>query len=121
MGRARTGDQVHDLPLIELLRARLRAYEGRGKVPPCVDTQRYTSTGTGTTVFYRLDGLVDRASDQGVFPPTAHTAALTQREAHSSSRPGVDVVFEDGNKNKADVIGLYGGAIRRRRSEDFCI
>ncbi|MEO5318150.1 hypothetical protein PV761_06135 [Arthrobacter sp. CC3] len=77
--------------------------------PACDDTQRYTGTGTGPTVFYRLDGLVDRASDQGVFPHLLTIAALTQREAHSYFLPGVDVVFEDGSKNEADVIGLYGG------------
>jgi hypothetical protein len=79
------------------------------KCPACDDTQRYTGTGTGPTVFYRLDGLVDRASDQGVFPHLLTIAALTQREAHSYFLPGVDVVFDDGSKNEADVIGLYGG------------
>lgn len=79
------------------------------KCPACDDAQRYTGAGMGPTVFYRLDGLVDRASDQGVFPHLLAIAALTQREAHSFFLPGVDVVFEDGSKSEADVIGLFGG------------
>lgn len=79
------------------------------KCPACDDTQRYTGTSTGPTVFYRLDGLVDRANDQGVFPHLLTIAALTQREAHSFFLPGVDVVFDNGSKNEADVIGLYDG------------
>ena len=79
------------------------------RCPACDDPQRYTLTGSGPTVFYRLDGLVDRASDQGVFPHLLTVAALTQLEAHSWFLPGVDVVFHDEARNEADVVGLHGG------------
>jgi hypothetical protein len=78
------------------------------KCPACDDTQQYTRTASGPTVFYRLDGLVDRASDQGVFPHLLTIAALGQLEGHSWFLPGVDVVFHDEARNEADVIGLHG-------------
>jgi len=79
------------------------------KCPACDEMQQYTLSGSGPTVFYRLDGLSDRASDQGVFPHLLTIAALTRLEVHSWFMPGVDVVFHDEARNEADVIGLHGG------------
>ncbi|WP_159701426.1 hypothetical protein [Arthrobacter sp. 18067] len=83
--------------------------KSKATCPACDDSQHYTRTPSGPTIFYRLDGLVDRASDQGVFPHLLTISALTRKEAHSWFLPGVDMVFHDDVKNEADVIGLYGG------------
>lgn len=79
--------------------------------PACDDTQQYTMTGGGPMVFYRLDGLVDRASDQGVFPHLLTVAALTSRQSQSWFMPGVDLFFDDASKKEADIVGLYGGRL----------
>lgn len=79
--------------------------------PSCGAPGRYTGANTGPHVFYRLDGLIDRASDQGIFPHLLTIGALQSRESMSLFLPGVDFTFHDGERREADVVGLYGGGL----------
>ncbi|GAA5201578.1 hypothetical protein GCM10023346_46230 [Arthrobacter gyeryongensis] len=81
------------------------------KCPACEGRQQYTMESGGPTVFYRLDGLVDHVSDQGVFPHLLTVAALTEQQTQSWFMPGVDLFFDAESRNEADVVGLYGGRL----------
>lgn len=85
--------------------------KGGATCPACDDSQQYTMASGGPTLFYRLDGLVDRASDQGVFPHLLTIAALRERQTESWFMPGVDLIFDDESRNEADVVGLLGGRL----------
>ncbi|MGO4856256.1 hypothetical protein [Arthrobacter sp. 2MCAF14] len=85
---------------------------GPAKCPACRDEQKYTSSNSKTydrSIFYRLDGFVDTASDQGVLPHLLAIAELTQREPRSWFLPGVDLKFKDGTEMEADILGVYAG------------
>jgi hypothetical protein len=81
--------------------------------PACHAEQQYTSRNSKTfdrTIFYRLDGLVDTASDQGVLPHLLTIAALARLNPQSYFLPGVDFQF-DGMLREADIVGLHGGKL----------
>ncbi|MEA5456791.1 hypothetical protein SPF06_18870 [Sinomonas sp. JGH33] len=79
--------------------------------PACRAAGDYTSANAGPSVFYRLDGLIDRASDQGVFPHLLTIAALQKKEPMSWFLPGVDFTFGGGDRREADIVGLYAGQL----------
>lgn len=59
---------------------------------------------------YRLNGMVDRASDQGVLPHVVAAAALCQKGQHPEAyvSPGTNCTLPDGTKAEADVLALVG-------------
>jgi hypothetical protein len=78
----------------------------------CGSRQNYARGKSEVSIFYRLDSLVDRASDQGAIPHLITIAELTRREPHSWFLPGVDAWFTDRtNKLEADIFGIYGGQV----------
>ncbi|WP_415855389.1 hypothetical protein [Sinomonas sp. G460-2] len=79
--------------------------------PACRAPGGYTGANAGPSVFYRLDGLIDRASDQGVFPHLLTIAALHKKEPLSWFLPGVDFTFEDRDRREADIVGLFAGRL----------
>ncbi|MFF4363466.1 hypothetical protein [Streptomyces sp. NPDC001604] len=79
--------------------------------PGCSSPSRYETTADGLSVFYRLDGFVDRASDQGLLPHLLVIAELTKKEPNSYFLPGIDLWFTDQTRGEADVFGLYGGRV----------
>jgi hypothetical protein len=89
----------------------LAAATDDARCPGCRGSQRYEATSAGPTVFYRLNALIDRASDQGVLPHLMAIAVLQKTDTNASLRPGTDVSFEDGTKAEVDLFGVVGGAV----------
>ncbi|MFE7657424.1 hypothetical protein ACFU6M_31795 [Streptomyces bottropensis] len=80
--------------------------------PGCSALATYTTDPSTLTVFYRLDTLVDRAVDQGVFPHLMVIAALTEAEPLSSFLPGADLHFPGESRSvEVDVFGICGGKV----------
>jgi hypothetical protein len=78
----------------------------------CGSRQNYTSGTTEISIFYRLDSLVDLASDQGVIPHLVTIAELNRREPQSWFLPGVDTWFTDrDNPLEADIFGVHAGRV----------
>lgn len=78
----------------------------------CGSRQNYASGNSEISIFYRLDSLVDLASDQGVIPHLITIAELNRREPQSWFLPGVDARFADReNPLEADIFGVYGGRV----------
>lgn len=74
----------------------------------CRSPQRYTAAeAAAPTTFYRLDGLIDRASDQGVLPHLLAIAALTAQDPDCSLLPGTDLIFPDGDDPEVDIFGVH--------------
>jgi hypothetical protein len=63
----------------------------------CESVQRYTLAHTAPRIAYRLDALVDRATDQGVLPHLLVMAALRAQDPDCSLLPGVDLTFANGD------------------------
>ena len=78
----------------------------------CGSRQDYARGKSEVSIFYRLDSLVDLASDQGIIPHLITIAELNRREAQSWFLPGVDAWFADrGNQLEVDIFGIYGGRV----------
>jgi hypothetical protein len=81
----------------------------------CQSPQRYTLEKATPKVVYRLDALVDRASDQGVLPHLLVIAALTMQDSGSSLLPGVNLAFAaspgKGGDHEVDIFGVHQARI----------
>jgi len=84
---------------------------GPARCPACGNRQRYRSDGKSISVVYRLNGFVDRASDQGCLPPLITVAALAAGGTAAYLLPGINVEFADGSKGEVDVFGTHNGRI----------
>jgi hypothetical protein len=62
-------------------------------------------------VFYRLNALIDRASDQGVLAHLVTIAALNRLAQDCYILPGVDLSFPDGTGGEVDLLGLFKGRV----------
>lgn len=62
-------------------------------------------------IYYRLNGLVDRASDQGVLPHLMAAAALRAHDSNTYVLMGVDVAWPDGTSAEVDLFGVHGGKV----------
>jgi hypothetical protein len=80
---------------------------GRAVCAGCQSSQKYTLVKGTPKIVYRLDALVDRASDQGVLPHLLVIAALTARDADCSLLPGVNLLFPDGANPEVDIFGVH--------------
>jgi len=79
--------------------------------PGCGATGRYSTESSGLGLYYRLDSLVDRASDQGVLPHLLAVAALIRLDDRTRLLPGVDVTFSDGSSGEVDLAGVHAGKV----------
>jgi hypothetical protein len=57
-------------------------------------------------LYYRLNTLVDRASDNGVMVHLLAAAALRRRDPKGHVNPGVNLIAGDGQSNEADLLAL---------------
>lgn len=73
----------------------------------CHASQHYTADDGLPRVFYRLDALVDRASDQGVLPHLLVAEVLTGKDPDCLLLPGVDLIFPDGRTPDVHIVGVY--------------
>jgi hypothetical protein len=81
------------------------------RCPGCRSGQKYNRSEHGVTVYYRLNSLIDRASDQGVLPHLVTIAALGGDATSAHILPGIDVEFADGLTGEVDVFGVRSGQI----------
>lgn len=79
--------------------------------PGCSSTQDYISTDAGPTTHYRLNSLVDLASDQGAIPHLMAAEALFRTTPDSFIFPGVDCELLSGEKAEVDLFGIHGDKV----------
>lgn len=80
--------------------------------PGCSAPAAYTTDPATLTVFYRLNTLVDRAVDQGVFPHLMVIAALEKSDPLSSFLPGVDLYLPGESRSvEVDIFGICEGKV----------
>lgn len=77
----------------------------------CGSEQEYVRGDAGVSIFYRLNSLVDRASDQGVIPHLLVIAELNRRSPQSWFFPGLNLYFSDDIEKEADIVGVYEGRL----------
>lgn len=82
--------------------------EERAVCPGCRSTQQYSVEHAGLKLAYRLNSLVDRASDNGVLGHVLVVGALLHSNPSSHVVAGVDVEFADGRKAELDLLGFHG-------------
>jgi hypothetical protein len=78
--------------------------------PGCNSPGKYAAA-KGLEVMYRLDTLVDRASDQGALPHLAALMALRQRSHETYLSMGLQIEWPDGSSQEADLFGFMGSHI----------
>lgn len=82
--------------------------ETAARCPGCRAASTYTTTHDSVIVHYRLNTLIDRASDQGVVPHLLVIGALAERDPYTDFLGGVLTTFGDGTLREVDVIGIHG-------------
>lgn len=107
----RTFVPMHDVPT-----------RGPAACPGCHASQHFTVVDGLPAVYYRLDALVDRASDQGVLPHLLVVDVLTERDPDCLLLPGVDLVFADGSTLEVDIVGVHqarvlGGEVKTQAAD----
>jgi hypothetical protein len=60
---------------------------------------------------YRLNSLVDRASDQGAVPHLAALAALRASNPETHLSLGLEISWTDGNSSEVDLFGYMSSHI----------
>lgn len=83
----------------------------RAVCPGCQSYQQYERSKHGPTMYYRLNSLIDRASDQGVIPHLLIAAYLKQQSPNTYILPGLDVIFSDETRNEVDLFGIYDSKV----------
>jgi hypothetical protein len=85
----------------------LSTLQGGARCPGCHAAASYTTDETGLAVRYRLNTLIDRASDQGVLPHLLVIAALTGQNQRTSLLGGTLTAFSDGWTPEVDILGIH--------------
>jgi len=79
-----------------------------GSCPGCKSAVGYTLGRSALEIVYRLNTVVDLASDQGVISHLLVLAALGQRSEHTSLFLGTELMLTDGLV-EVDVFGVHAG------------
>ena len=85
----------------------LEAVGGPAVCPACGHPGAFRTDRHGIAISYRLDAIVDRASDQGLLPHLMLMARLAQEDPTALLLPGVDVRLADGTRGEIDVLGIH--------------
>lgn len=88
----------------------LRDAEARSTCPACRAVRPYEAA-PDLRINYRLNSLVDRASDQGVIAHLMAAAALRHRDPRTHLLMGVDVAMTDGTNAEVDLFGVHGSKV----------
>jgi hypothetical protein len=92
----------------------LAAAQRQPACPGCGSSAAFEATsGREPMLRYRLNAMVDRASDNGVLN---HIIAVAALHDHAQNRevyiaPGVNLLFPTGRRAEADLLGLIGGDV----------
>jgi hypothetical protein len=81
--------------------------QGGAQCPGCHNAASYTIDETGLAIQYRLNTLIDLASDQGVLPHLLVIAALSRQCEQTRLLGGTLVTLQDGSKPEVDILGIY--------------
>jgi hypothetical protein len=84
----------------------LVATNPEGRCPACDHRSGYNGDQNGLEISYRLNAIVDRASDQGVLPQAMAAAQLRSEDADAHLIPGADLFFADDTRSEADLLGI---------------
>lgn len=87
----------------------LTAAHAPARCPGCGSVAGYKADSNGQPLlYYRLNALLDRASDVGVLPHVVMEVALRQKfgEDQVANLPGVDLTLQGGAKREADCLAL---------------
>lgn len=82
-----------------------------GTCPTCGNECGYMTSGKDAALAYRLDGVVDRASDQGALPQAMAAYAAGRNDPYSFVVAGAALTFSDGRVGDADVLGIAHGQL----------
>lgn len=88
----------------------LREAEARSTCPACRAERPYEAA-PDLRISYRLNSLVDRASDQGVIAHLIAAAALRLRDPRTHVLMGVDMTLTPGTSTEIDLLGVHGGKV----------
>jgi hypothetical protein len=86
----------------------LDAPQGPGTCPGCNTEQPYSLDAESLKVTYRLNSLVDRASDNGVLCHVLAVGALLRLDPRSFTVPGVNLLRTSGQPAELDLLGFKG-------------
>jgi hypothetical protein len=89
----------------------LASTQDQPSCPACRAPQGYEVESSSVRVCYRLNSLLDRASDQGVLPHLRTLTVLRATDPLSTFLPGVDVELPNGSKAEVDIFGVYRGQV----------
>jgi hypothetical protein len=84
---------------------------GAARCPGCSALSSFEVRTGQTSLFYRLDSLVDRACDHGALAHLLVITKLMESRPESCFLPGTDVSFQDGTSSEVDIFGIYGGQV----------
>lgn len=79
--------------------------------PACSAEASYRQDTNELVAAYRLSGLVDRASDQGVVQHVVALAAVSRMHRSVDLRLGVDLEWSDSARREADLFGVVDGRV----------
>lgn len=80
------------------------------RCPACRTPQKFNVTRNNVTVYYRLNGLFDSTSDQGVLPHLLAIEALKKRRPDTHALAGV--AFKTGSGDgEVDLYGISAGKV----------
>lgn len=85
--------------------------EERASCPGCRSVQRYSVDRSGLKVVYRLNSLVDRASDNGVLGHLLAVGALGGQSPSCWLVPGANIVLPGPKKAELDLFGYLGDEV----------
>lgn len=86
----------------------LAVAESAARCPGCRGVTAYTRSLDSVVLHYRLNTLIDRASDQGVIPHLLAIAALIERDPLTNLLGGTLATFPGDVVREIDIAGIHG-------------
>ena len=103
----------------------LNVSQAQPRCPACEAPQAFEtgSTHGAPDICYRLNGLADRASDQGVVTQLLAIAVLRNQDQRVCVIPGAEIILNDGTPAEVDLFGMFDGMIvageAKNRASEF--
>jgi hypothetical protein len=85
----------------------LQLTDSEGSCPACGHHQGYRLNSKGIELTYRLNSIIDRASDQGALPHVMLVARLLAEDSDAELIPGAKLKLANGDDGEADVLGIH--------------
>jgi len=88
-----------------------RDVEAKAVCPACGERAVFAGDSTGPQVHYRLNALLDRASNVGAIGHLYGAAAILRENRNALVIPGAEIVRHDGSTGEIDLVALAGDLI----------